>query len=87
MAPRPTATRPAWALCFLSVALALASVVLAAVNGEGPAELVADHRAVGILTTPVVVEGLSLGVFNFTRQYASLASGSPRGSPRCPVGR
>jgi hypothetical protein len=96
VAPRSAVTRLAWALCALSVALALASLVLAAVNGEGPGELVTDHHAIGILTTLVVapigalivvgdrrhllawlflVEGLSLGVFNFTQQYAPLALG------------
>jgi hypothetical protein len=92
-------TRLAWALCILSVALALAGVALAAVNGKGPADLVTDHHAIGILTTLVVapigalivvgdrrhllawlflVEGLSLGVFNFTQQYAPLALGLTR---------
>jgi hypothetical protein len=97
---RSAATRLAWALCVLSVALVLAGVALAAVNGKGPADLVADHHAIGILTTLVVapigalivvgdrrhllawlflVEGLSLGVFNFTQQYAPLALGlTPR---------
>jgi hypothetical protein len=84
----------------MSVALVLAGVALAAVNGKGPADLVADHHAIGILTTLVVapigalivvgdrrhllawlflVEGLSLGIFNFTQQYAPLALGlTPR---------
>src|SRR5215217_5122316 len=96
VAPRPAVTRLAWALCVLAVALALAGLALAAVNGESPAELVTDHHAIGILTTLVVapigalivvgdrrhllawlflVEGLSLGVFNFTQQYAPLALG------------
>ena len=47
--PRPTVTRLAWALCVLSVALAVASVALAAVNGENLLELVANHHAIGIL--------------------------------------
>ena len=34
VAPRSAATRLAWVLCVLSVALALAGVVLAAVNGK-----------------------------------------------------
>jgi hypothetical protein len=96
VAPRSAVTRLAWALCLLSVTLALAGVALAAVNGEGPAELVTAHHAIGILTTLVVgpigalivvgdrrhllawlflVEGLSLGAFNFTQQYAPLALG------------
>jgi hypothetical protein len=54
VAPRPAATRLAWALCVLAVALALAGLALAAVNGESPAELVTDHHAIGILTTLVV---------------------------------
>ena len=54
VAPRPVVTRLAWGLCVLSVALALAAVALAALNGEGPADLVADHHAIGILTTLVV---------------------------------
>src|SRR4030095_15210348 len=52
--PRPGAIRLAWALCVLSVALALASVALAAYNGEGPAELVTNHHAIGILTALAV---------------------------------
>ena len=59
VAPRSALTRLAWALCVLSVALALAGVALAgvalaAVNGKGPADLVTDHHAIGILTTLVV---------------------------------
>ncbi|HJT99602.1 MAG TPA: hypothetical protein VJ966_00175 [Actinomycetes bacterium] len=99
-APRPGVTRLAWALCVLSVGLALAAVVLAAVNGEGPAELVTSHHAIGIMSAlalaPIgalivvgdrrhllawlfLVEGLLLGVFNFTQQYAPLALGlTPR---------
>jgi hypothetical protein len=94
--PLPAVTRLAWALCALSVALALAAVALAAVNGRSLADLVADHHAIGILTALVVapigalivvgdrrhllawlflVEALSLGVFNFTQQYAPLALG------------
>jgi hypothetical protein len=49
--------RGAWALCVLAVGLAAGSVVLAAVNGESPAELVAAHHAIGILdalTLPLV---------------------------------
>jgi VIT1/CCC1 family predicted Fe2+/Mn2+ transporter len=54
VAPRSALTRLAWALCVLSVALALAGVALAAVNGKGPADLITDHHAIGILTTLVV---------------------------------
>jgi hypothetical protein len=53
-AARPAVTRPAWALCILSVGIALASLALAAVNGEGPAELVTDHHAIGILNALVL---------------------------------
>jgi len=47
-------TRLAWALCVLSVALAVASVALAAVNGENLLELVANHHAIGILDALVL---------------------------------
>jgi hypothetical protein len=40
----------AWSLGVLSVALSVAAVGLAARNGEGPAELVANHHAIGIVT-------------------------------------
>jgi hypothetical protein len=53
-APRPAATRLAWALCFLSVALALAAVALATFNGENLVELVAAHHAIGILDALVL---------------------------------
>jgi hypothetical protein len=54
VAPRSAVTRLASVMCVLSVALALAGVALAAVNGKGPADLVTDHHAIGILTTLVV---------------------------------
>ena len=54
-APAGTAaTRLAWALCALSVALAVAAVALAFVNGEDPVELVANHHAIGILDALVL---------------------------------
>jgi two-component system NarL family sensor kinase len=53
-APRPAATRLAWALCTLSVTLALAAVALATVNGENLLELVAAHHAIGILDALVL---------------------------------
>jgi hypothetical protein len=53
-APRPGVTRLAWALCAVSVALALTGLVLAAVNGRSLADLVADHHAIGILSTLVL---------------------------------
>jgi hypothetical protein len=53
-APPTAATRLAWALCVLSVVLALASVALAAFNGENLMELVAYHHAIGILNALVL---------------------------------
>jgi hypothetical protein len=56
-AASPVATRVAWALCILSVTLAVASVALATFNGENPVELIANHHAIGIvnaLTLPLV---------------------------------
>ena len=50
----PAVTRLAWVLCALSVALALASVALAAFNGENLFELVAAHHAIGILNALVL---------------------------------
>jgi hypothetical protein len=43
-----------WALCILSVTLALASVGLAGFNGENLLELVANHHAIGILNALVL---------------------------------
>ncbi|MFL6104217.1 MAG: hypothetical protein ACJ74K_13040, partial [Actinomycetes bacterium] len=40
----------AWGTAVLSAGLAVAAVPLAAANGEGPAELVANHHAIGIVT-------------------------------------
>jgi len=40
----------AWGTAVLSTGLAVAAVPLAAANGEGPAELVANHHAIGIVT-------------------------------------
>ena len=40
----------AWAMGGLSVALALAAVVLAGRNGESLPELVLNHHAIGIVT-------------------------------------
>jgi hypothetical protein len=51
---RPAATRLAWALCVLSVTLALAAVALALFNGENLVELVAAHHAIGILDALVL---------------------------------
>ena len=53
-APGSAATRLAWALCVLSVALAVAAVALAFVNGENLIELVANHHAIGILDALVL---------------------------------
>jgi hypothetical protein len=47
-------TSLAWALCILSVTLALASVALASFNGENLLELVANHHAIGILNALVL---------------------------------
>jgi hypothetical protein len=48
---RRTRTRwLAWSMGVLSVGLSVAAVPLAARNGEGPAELVANHHAIGIVT-------------------------------------
>jgi hypothetical protein len=53
--PRTRAlTLLAWALCILSVTLALASVALAGFNGENLLELVANHHAIGILNALVL---------------------------------
>jgi hypothetical protein len=51
---RPAVRRLAWTLCALAVTLAVASIVLAAVNGESPAELVTNHHAIGILDALVL---------------------------------
>jgi hypothetical protein len=53
-AHQPAVTRLAWALCMLSVTLALASVALASFNGENLLELVANHHAIGILNALVL---------------------------------
>ena len=45
----PATTRLAWALCALSVTLAVAAVALAFFSGESLVELVAAHHAIGIL--------------------------------------
>jgi hypothetical protein len=50
MMGRAGTTRLAWALGALSAGLALVAVVLAAANGESVPDLVASHRAVGIVT-------------------------------------
>jgi hypothetical protein len=44
----------AWALCILSVILAVTSVALAGFNGENLLELVANHHAIGILNALVL---------------------------------
>jgi hypothetical protein len=53
-AHQPAVTRLAWALCVLSVTLALASVALASFNGENLLELVANHHAIGTLNALVL---------------------------------
>jgi hypothetical protein len=52
--PGPAPTRLAWALCVLSVTLAVAAVALAAVNGENLVDLVEAHHAIGILDALVL---------------------------------
>jgi hypothetical protein len=53
--PRTRVPAPlAWALCILSITLALASVALASFNGENLLELVANHHAIGILNALVL---------------------------------
>ena len=47
---RSRTRRVAWPVGAVSVALSIAAVGLAARNGEGPAELVANHHAIGIVT-------------------------------------
>jgi hypothetical protein len=47
---RSWTARLAWTTGAVSVGLAVAAVVLAARNGEGPAELVLNHHAIGIVT-------------------------------------
>lgn len=42
--------RWAWSLCGLSILLAVASIVLAAINGESPNEFVASHHAIGTVS-------------------------------------
>jgi hypothetical protein len=53
-ARRPAVTWLAWALCLLSVTLAVASIALATFNGESPVELVENHHAIGILDALVL---------------------------------
>jgi hypothetical protein len=54
VAPRSAVTRLAWALCLLSVLLAVAALFLAAVNGLNLLELIADHHAIGIMDALVL---------------------------------
>jgi hypothetical protein len=54
VAPRSAATRLAWALCLLSVLLAVAALFLAAVNGEDLPQLITDHHAIGIMDALVL---------------------------------
>jgi hypothetical protein len=64
---RPGTRWLAWGLSAASVALAVGAVALAAANGESPAELVANHHAIGIVT------GIGLAVLG-----ALIASRRPR---------
>jgi hypothetical protein len=54
VAPRSAVTRLAWALCLLSVLLAVAALFLAAVNGLNLLELIANHHAIGIMDALVL---------------------------------
>jgi hypothetical protein len=49
-AGQPAVARSAWTLCGLSVALAVASVALAALNGTSPWQLVVEHLGVGAVS-------------------------------------
>src|SRR6266568_673883 len=57
MSLRPSPVRAAWSLCALAIAMAVASMVLAGVNGESPNGYVTSHHAVGTVAalffTPV----------------------------------
>jgi ABC-type multidrug transport system fused ATPase/permease subunit len=57
MSLRPSPVRAAWSLCALAIAMAVASMVLAGVNGESPNGYVTSHHAAGTVAalffTPV----------------------------------
>ena len=61
----------AWPVGAVSVALSVAAVGLAARNGEGPAELVANHHAIGIVT--------AIGIAVLGAIIASRKPGNPIG--------
>jgi hypothetical protein len=52
--PGSAVTRLAWALCLLTVAIAVVSVPMAVFNGENLLELVANHHAIGIMDALVL---------------------------------
>jgi hypothetical protein len=54
VAPRSAVARLAWALCLLSILLAVAALALAAFNGLNLLELIADHHAIGIMDVLVL---------------------------------
>jgi hypothetical protein len=54
VAPRSAVTRLAWALCLLTVTIAVVSVPMAFFNGENLLELVANHHAIGIMDALVL---------------------------------
>jgi hypothetical protein len=54
VAPRSAVIRLAWALCLLSVLLAVVALLLAAVNGLSLLDLIADHHAIGIMDALVL---------------------------------
>ena len=61
----------AWSMGVLSVGLSVAAVGLAARNGEGPADLVANHHAIGIVT--------AIGIAVLGAIIASRRPGNPIG--------
>jgi hypothetical protein len=71
MMRRTPTTWLAWATGGLSVALAVAAVVLAGRNGQSPAELVFNHHAIGIVT--------EIGVAVLGALIASHRPGNPIG--------
>ena len=82
VAPRSAVTRLAWALCLLSVLLAVAALLLAAVNGLNLLELIANHHAIGIMDALVLAPIGALIVVGDRRHL--LASWLPAG-PLCPA--
>ena len=65
----------AWGTGVVSAGLALAAVLLAAANGEGPAELVFNHHAIGIVTAVGMASLGALIASRRPRQPHRLADG------------